>query len=178
MRRTFRDMVTKKDRIDVRMITTVNTLESALDGNGVRVNGERFDWTVNFAYFTSFARTSVTEFKVYYQPCVLLFYDDISREEPFTLTIMDGWFPNLFPILDKDCRTEKNFTRYMLYHAKYTLLGSYARHKDCLRHVNAEGDAFVQKEVRSKMEKHMNEFLYGFGERLEYVGFHVETVTN
>lgn len=156
----------------------VKHLEECPGMNLVSVDGDIFDWAVNCTYFTSFGDRQVLGAQVKFQPCLTLTYDDIDSkrgDEPFMLTIMDGWFPCFMPIVS-DNRHEKH-NKYMLYHAKYTILGSYDSYEECRDHVNSVTAEWVESEVRPKMEEHFEIFLPCFKRRFKYTGYLLDTAT-
>lgn len=148
------------------------------EDDGVSLDSQQFDWAINCTYFTSFANVNIEGAEVRYQPCLTLTYEDThsnAGELPFMFTVMDGWFPCLMPIISgvkSDCRN-----KYMLYHAKYTILGSYSSNEDCQAHVKSVTSKWVNKEARPRMEQHMETFLPGFTKRFRYTGFLINTAT-
>lgn len=180
MRRELVHRVKTHPRICLQLNHTVRDL-THIGQRHVAVDGMVFDWVVNCTFFKSFSSDTVSGAPVVYQPCVALYYDDREsgpngNAKPFTFTVMDGWFPNLMPLMYKHARKDAQ-QRYILYHAKYALLGSYDNYEECSRHAMSVTEDWVMREVRPRMEDHMQQLMPKFRERFQYAGFHVDTVT-
>lgn len=156
----------------------VKDLRECIDTGLVFVDGSLFDWAVNCTYFTSFTAKQIMGAQVTHQPCLTLTYYDLDSnhgDDPFMLTIMDGWFPCLKPMVSDDPAERHN--KYMLYHAKYSILGSYDSNEDCRNHLQSVTPSWVESTARPRMEGHFEEFFPDFKRRFKYTGYCLESAT-
>lgn len=177
-RKLFSKLLENHPKVTLVFNHTVKQLKDVPDMDRVLVDGQLFDWAVNCTYFTSFSTQKVVGAQVMYQPCLTLTYEDMDskRDDPsFMLTITDGWFPCLMPICDEE--PERKHNKYMLYHAKYTILGSYDSYDECEEHCKRVSEEWVLNEVRPRMEAHFKTFMPEFSKRFKYTGYLLNTAT-
>lgn len=136
----------------------------------------QFDYVVNATSFQSLLPTRQLKlpFNVVYQPCLALRYRDKAptSDKPFSMIVMDGWFPCLMPSVNYDDRDRKQPShRYILTHGKWTIMGSYATAEGANARLKSTNDDFINKNVRPNCEQEMCRFWPVFKERFEYLGW-------
>ncbi|MBA2711068.1 MAG: FAD-dependent oxidoreductase [Tatlockia sp.] len=110
------------------------------------------------------------EVDVVYQPCVVLIYEDNNPgQNPFSFTVMDGWFPCVMPYVDEDLQKSTK-RKYMLYHAKWTPLMSCPTASEAHQFINDVVDEkFIQNKLKIQFEKEIDKFWPDFKERFKYI---------
>lgn len=135
-----------------------------------------FDHVVNATYYQDLLPfdTLPAGIEVVYQPCVTLRYTDTqSQAKPFSFTVMDGMFVCLMPREDQGAEAgQPSHREYTLYHAKYTILGSFdtaAAAQAVLDEVKHHSRGFLEA-FRPLFEQDIQRFYPGFADRFAYVG--------
>lgn len=163
-------------------VKSITEVHNEKNDKKILVDGAAYDWVVNSTYYKSFGKTQVMGAPVFYQVCVALKFEDLQSKigDPlFMLTIMDGWFPCMEPLVqDPDSHNkEVKHNQYMVYHAKYSILGSYENYADCEKHKRAVTEEWIQDEVMLRVENDMESFMPGFKNRFRYSGYLLNTAT-
>lgn len=162
----------KKAEVELRCNFDVNKIEKK-DGKFI-INGndsELFDKVINTTGYQSLLPNTdfPFEMEIVYQPCVVLMYEDTrSNSAPFSFTVMDGWFPCMMPYEEGTNPTNR---KYMLYHSKWTIMGSFKTVKEANEVYDKIDDEFVKTQLKSLFEKDIKRFWPEFEERFTYDGF-------
>ncbi len=144
---------------ELKLGTAVTTLQNR-DGK-VEVNEEEFDYCINCSY-NHF--NPIKNLPVVYEACIVLIYrcnnPDLLNS---AVTLMDGDFFSIYPIVDRE-------QHYTLTHVKYTPMKVYLNAAECSNYLNliAESDVQLQKE---KIESDVLKYYPTFKEDFVYVDF-------
>lgn len=136
-------------------------------------NGEEqyeFDHVINATSFQSLLpKTLPLGMEVVYQPLLALrVRDKMPGEKPVSFITMAGMFPCLMPVvLDKS----KPVDDYIVTHAKYTTVGSFATAEEAWAAYQKIDDGFIETHVKNQTLNHMQRLWPAFSERFEYVGW-------
>lgn len=113
---------------------------------------------------------------IYYQSCLTLYYKDIEiNNKPFSFTIMDGWYPCLMPY-ENTWEKPKNRI-YVLYHAKYTILGSYKTIWEANNTIKKLSDEIIKNNIKPLFEKDILKYYPKFKKRFKYIGYNTAIAT-
>lgn len=138
----------------------------------------RGDYIINATGYQSFSPLRYNlpfKIEVIYQPCLVLLYQDLkATERPFSFTVMDGLFPSLIPYCDLEKDTlgdEITGRKYILYHCKYHIMGSFITHTEAAELLAKLDDQFVGSSVKPASETEINRFWPEFEHRFQYIGW-------
>lgn len=175
LRQIFREkMEALRDFLEPRLGEEVRQLQS--DDVGVLVNGREFDACVDCSGHAFLASGKVQGRKVVHQAAIMCCYRERQPgKPPVSFTVMDGFYPCVMP-RHKQQPAAETCQEYLLYHAQFSLLGSYATRQEAQARLDSVTEAYVQEEVRPRMEASISQFLPAFLQEQEYVGFEVGTV--
>lgn len=146
---------------------------SAKQGEMCRVKPFRFNDVINATSYQALIPSPIglpLKMEIVYQPCLALLYEHTERplhKLPFSFIVMDGWFPCLMPY---DDRTNKNevFSKYIMTHGKWTIMGSYQTRKEAQTCLTSINDKFIAEKVRLNCENEMEIFWPGFKQKFVY----------
>lgn len=138
----------------------------------------RGDYIINATGYQSFSplrHDLPFKIEVIYQPCLALLYQDLkATERPFSFTVMDGLFPSLIPYCDSEKDTlvdDITCRKYILYHCKYHIMGSFITHKEASELLAKLDDQFIESSVKQASETEINRFWPEFEHRFQYIGW-------
>eukprot|EP01026_Neomeris_dumetosa_P009662 TRINITY_DN1334_c0_g1_i3.p1 TRINITY_DN1334_c0_g1~~TRINITY_DN1334_c0_g1_i3.p1 ORF type:complete len:355 (-),score=26.59 TRINITY_DN1334_c0_g1_i3:551-1615(-) len=135
--------------------------------NSVIVDGQQYDWVLNCTNYQDFTVSKLFGAELFYQPILTLLYEDLNAKEerPSSFTVMDGWFFCLLPMVTTNAK------RVILYHAKYTILGSYRSVQEVQEVLDSLSKEWVEKDFKEKVVKDVLRFLPNFEKRFKYIGY-------
>lgn len=159
----------------------VQSIEQVLDSMQIMSDtGQiiRGDYIINATGYQSFSPSRLDlpfKIEVIYQPCLALLYQDLkATERPFSFTVMDGLFPSLIPYCDSEKDTlvdEITCRKYILYHCKYHIMGSFITHKEASQLLAKLDDQFIESSIKPASEAEINRFWPEFEHRFQYIGW-------
>jgi glycine/D-amino acid oxidase-like deaminating enzyme len=143
-------------------------------------SSEQFDKVINATGYQAHIPENETDFpfdmEIAYQPCLALVYEDTqAKEKPFSLIVMEGWFPCIAPVCDHEGDNSKS-RDYILTHGKWTIIGSYANPEKAKIALSQLDDEFVEKNIKTPSECEMKRFWPEFTERFRYKGWRGEVL--
>lgn len=141
------------------------------------INNIKYDYIINCTYFKYFLPKQIPlNIDIFYQSCLTLYYkDNIDDNKPFSFTVMDGWYPCIMPY-ENTWQTPKNRT-YVLYHAKYSILGTYKSISDANDMINKLTKEIINNDIKPLFEKDISKYYPGFKDRFEYTGYNTSIAT-
>ncbi|KAI8062526.1 hypothetical protein BC940DRAFT_308467 [Gongronella butleri] len=140
------------------------------------IDGIRYDHIINCTYFKALLPKQIPlDIEIVYQPCLTLFYQDrVANTKPFSFTVMDGWYPCIMPY--ENAWKSPNNRTYVLYHAKYTILGTF----DTVAQAQNVLDNMTDNDVQGKrplFEKDIHRYYPTFADRFVHVGYNTGIAT-
>lgn len=134
---------------------------------------QTFNYIVNATSYKALVPSNSTlqlpiDVSVCYQPTIGLKYRDrYHTGKPFSLIVMDGWFPCLMPTVTSD-----NFDgTYIMTHGCYTIMASCQTAELAQDLLDNYDDMFINDGPRQQCESDMERYWPGFTERFEYIGW-------
>lgn len=144
----------------------VKALEREGDKTAVTNGVEKsyFDKVINATSFQALLPEKTPfNLDVVYQTCLILLYEDLEATENHrSVTMMDGWFPCVMGYEDKLDANKKTNRDYVLYHSKYTIMGSFKTVEEArnqLTHITPE---FVESKIKPNCEYDIRKFWPAF----------------
>ncbi|MES2142511.1 MAG: hypothetical protein V4471_06510 [Pseudomonadota bacterium] len=162
-------VVKVKKRIDNKLVVS---------GKSWKIGNDQF--VFNYVVNTTSYQTLVPDprglplkMEIVYQPCLALMYEYTERplpNLPFSFIVMDGWFPCLMPYDDR-ANKQEIFSKYIMTHGKWTIMGSYKTAAEAKNHLHSIDDDFIDQQVKPNCEKEMERFWPGFKQKFIYIGW-------
>jgi hypothetical protein len=144
---------------EIRFNTEVILLENQEDG--VLVNGEKYDYCINCTY-NHF--NPIEGIDVNYEACLTLVYNLLnSKLSNSSLTLVDGEFFSIYPIVDE----EKCFT---LTHVKYTPMKVFTSAKECESYIEKLESSDIE-DNKKLIEESVNKYYPNFNNDFVYKRF-------
>jgi hypothetical protein len=145
--------------------------------NNYVINNIKYDYIINCTYFKDFLPKQIPlNINIYYQSCLTLYYKDTEiNNKPFSFTVMDGWYPCIMPY-ENTWKTPKNRI-YVLYHAKYTILGTYKTIDEANNTIEKLTDEIINNNIKPLFEKDILKYYPKFKKRFEYIGYNTAIAT-
>ncbi|MFC3909069.1 FAD-dependent oxidoreductase [Legionella dresdenensis] len=160
------NMKKRLEEAGVKIVYNYQAKEIKRQGDKTIVNNgetsQSFDNVINATSYQSLLPKDLPfDMNIRYQVCTVLLYEDTQKaEKPFSFTLMDGWYPCLMPYVDDTSNEngQKNY-KYILYHAKHTIRGSFDTPEQARKHMaDTITDQYVERELKGPMEQHMASF--------------------
>ena len=143
-------------------------------------SSQAFDHVINATSYQAFLPKDPKnpfDIETIYQPCLSLIYQDTTpNERPFSFIVLDGWYPSLMPSIDSEGENERRTRKYILTHAKWTIMGSYPNAEEARNNLNLLNDELVSNTIREYTEHEMNRFWPEFSKRFVFLGWQGEVL--
>lgn len=177
-------------RLDMEILLGVEVREACQKATGVSVilkddsnkttTTIEADFVINATGYQSLVTpdSQPEGFEAVYQVCIAFDYQDKQPgPRPFSIIMMDGWYPCLMPVIDTVDNLEQPriFKDYILTHGSYTILGSFGKihHAQALlKELSLPSSSPVLDCLRKAAEFEMCRFWPAFKSRFEYRGWH------
>lgn len=142
-----------------------------------KINNNEYNWIINCTYFKDLIPKVIPlDIEIFYQSCLTLYYKDKEiNNKPFSFTVMDGWFPCIMPYENSWKNPENRI--YVLYHAKYTILGSFKTIDESKEIINKLSDNYIINNIVPLFEKDILRYYPNFKKRFEYFGYNTAIST-